>query len=123
MTPLDRWRMWLGAVLVIGLLAMAVLFGLGQVQEQTSFGLTQILTIVSTIALGWAQWAFPHALRAITPGQTNGNPATTPPPSPTNGTPLDMTQATPAALAVPAQTGTSPKAAAPPPPIAAASKP
>ena len=24
-------------------------------------GLTQVITIVSTIALGWAQWAFPHA--------------------------------------------------------------
>jgi hypothetical protein len=32
----------------MGLLVMAVLFGPGDVQEQTSFGLTQVITILST---------------------------------------------------------------------------
>jgi len=36
------------------------LFGLGKV-KQTFFGLIRTLTFVPTIALGWAQWAVPHA--------------------------------------------------------------
>lgn len=83
MTTLDKWRMILGAVLIIGLLTMAILFGLGTVQEQTSFGLTQILTIISTIALGWAQWAFPHALRLLSGGEdANKQPKEARPPAP-----------------------------------------
>ena len=48
--------------------------GLGKVEEQTSLGLTQVITIVSTIALGWAQWAFPHARRFFS--EVGGEPNT-----------------------------------------------
>lgn len=78
--------MWIGFCLVLGLIAMAVLFALGTVVEQSSFGLTQVITIISTIALGWAQWAFPHALRYFRGGQEETSQETSAGPSPPSGT-------------------------------------
>ena len=97
--------MFLGGVLVTGLLGMAVMFGLGKVEEQTSFGLTQVITIVSTIALGWAQWAFPHAQRFFseqgTPSASTAAPTdqTTTPSPPTPKT-TDLDNAAPATIVV-----------------------
>jgi len=98
MTTLDKWRMLIGGGLVFGLVIMAVLFALGDVTEQTSFGLTQVITIISTIALGWAQWAFPHARSVFFPGEqeaakapkTNGQPGPAQPPA---QAPADETKA------------------------------
>jgi hypothetical protein len=54
----DRYRMILGALLIIGLMALATAIALGNVQEKSSYGLMAITAILGKIALDFSQWAF-----------------------------------------------------------------
>ena len=54
----DRVKIVLGYVTVLGLFLLALMFGLGKVEEKTSYGLVPIISILGTIATLWAQWAF-----------------------------------------------------------------
>jgi len=56
----DRYRFIIGGILVLGLLTLAFTFGHGTVEEKTSFGLGQILTILSLVAYEFAKWAYPR---------------------------------------------------------------
>jgi hypothetical protein len=46
----------LGILLILGVLA--TVFGVGHVEEKTSYGLMPIITTLSTLAGAFAQWAF-----------------------------------------------------------------
>ena len=60
--PDERWlpfiKVVFGIVLLFVLAALAGLIALGKVEQNTSFGLTYILGALSTLAGGFAQWAF-----------------------------------------------------------------
>jgi hypothetical protein len=56
---MDRYRFILGIVLVVGLLALAAIFALGHVEEKSSYGLTNVLILISPVANALATWAFP----------------------------------------------------------------
>lgn len=54
----DRYRFILGAVIVVGLMALAGAIALGHVEEKTSFGLTGIMAILGKVALDFSEYAF-----------------------------------------------------------------
>jgi hypothetical protein len=57
--------MLFGLLLLLSLVALAVAFGLGKVEEKTSYGLMPIITTLSTLAGLFGGWAF---------RETNDNP-------------------------------------------------
>lgn len=54
----DRLKMIFGFCLLVMLSALAGIIGLAHVEEKTSFGLREIITIIGVIAGGFAGWAF-----------------------------------------------------------------
>lgn len=54
----DRIRFVLGAVVLLGLISLAVAIALGKVEEKTSYGLTGVVTILGKVALDFSGWAF-----------------------------------------------------------------
>ena len=54
----DTLRMIFGFCLLLILAALAAAIALGHVEERTSYGLMPLLTTLSTLAGGFAQWAF-----------------------------------------------------------------
>ena len=54
----DILRMVFGFSLLVILAGLALAIAIGHVQEQTSYGLMPLLTTLSTLAGGFAQWAF-----------------------------------------------------------------
>jgi hypothetical protein len=65
MNPVDRLKMIFGLVLLVSLVGLAVAFGLGKIEEKTSYGLMPIITTLSTLAGLFGGWAF---------RETNDNP-------------------------------------------------
>jgi hypothetical protein len=65
MDPVDKLKMLFGLLLLISLVTLAVAFGLGRVEEKTSYGLMPIITTLSTLAGLFGGWAF---------RETNDNP-------------------------------------------------
>ena len=55
---MDRYKFALGALLVLGLMVLAVEVALGHVEEKTSYGLVPILGILGKMALDFSEWAF-----------------------------------------------------------------
>jgi len=70
MTKLDRWRMIVGGVVILAIVALGVRIALGQVEEKTSYGLNYIMTILGTFCLSFGQWAFPQ----VKPHMDEGKP-------------------------------------------------
>jgi len=58
MNPVDRLKMIFGLVLLVSLVGLAVAFGLGKIEEKTSYGLMPIITTLSTLAGLFGGWAF-----------------------------------------------------------------
>jgi hypothetical protein len=58
MNPVDRLKMIFGLVLLVSLVGLAVAFGLGRIEEKTSYGLMPIITTLSTLAGLFGGWAF-----------------------------------------------------------------
>ncbi len=54
----DTQRMIFGFSLLLVLACLATAIALGNVEEKTSYGLMPLLTTLSTLAGGFAQWAF-----------------------------------------------------------------
>lgn len=54
----DTQRMIFGFSLLVILACLATAIALGHVEERTSYGLMPLLTTLSTLAGGFAQWAF-----------------------------------------------------------------
>lgn len=54
----DRLKMFYGYMLLLILCVLAVAFGMGQVEEKTSYGLMPLVVAISNLAAQWAQWAF-----------------------------------------------------------------
>ena len=54
----DTQRMIFGFSLLVVLAALAGAIAFGHVEEKTSYGLMPLLTTLSTLAGGFAQWAF-----------------------------------------------------------------
>lgn len=54
----DTQRMIFGFSLLLILAVLALFIALGHVEEKTSYGLMPLLTTLSTLAGGFAQWAF-----------------------------------------------------------------
>lgn len=65
MDSVDKLKMLFGLLLLLSLVALAVAFGLGKVEEKTSYGLMPIITTLSTLAGLFGGWAF---------RETNDNP-------------------------------------------------
>jgi len=55
---MDRYKFALGALIVVGLMALATAVALGKVEEKTSYGLVPILGILGKMALDFSEWAF-----------------------------------------------------------------
>jgi len=51
-------RMWFGFALLALLAVLACVIAIGHVEERTSFGLQVVLGSLSSLAGGFAQWAF-----------------------------------------------------------------
>lgn len=58
MTTADRYRFIVGGLAVFGLIAMGFTFGLGKVEEQTSFGLVPVLSFLGVVVGRFAEWAY-----------------------------------------------------------------
>lgn len=60
--PDERWlpflKMLFGIIALLMLCALAALLGLGHVEEKTSYGLHDIITILAVLSGNFAQWAF-----------------------------------------------------------------
>ncbi len=56
----DIQRMIFGFILLMILAGLAAMIALGHIEEKTSYGLMPLLTTLSTLAGGFAQWAFSH---------------------------------------------------------------
>lgn len=54
----DRLKMVFGFCLLVMLSGLAAAIALGKVEEKTSYGLPQIITVIGVIAGGFANWAF-----------------------------------------------------------------
>lgn len=54
----DTLRMVFGFSLLVIMACLALAIALGRVEEKTSYGLMPLLTALSTLAGGFAQWAF-----------------------------------------------------------------
>jgi hypothetical protein len=54
----DTLRMCFGFALLVILAGLALAIAIGKVEEKTSYGLIPLLTTLSTLAGGFAQWAF-----------------------------------------------------------------
>lgn len=55
---LDELRMLFGFLLLVIVAFICVAIALGKVEEATSFGLTQIITVLASLAGGFSNWAF-----------------------------------------------------------------
>jgi hypothetical protein len=53
-----KWKLLFGFSLLTLLAVIACLIALGHVEEKTSFGLVQVLTILGVLGGGFANWAF-----------------------------------------------------------------
>jgi hypothetical protein len=54
----DTVRMIFGYGVLAVLASLAVVIGLGKVEEKSSFGLNDIISILAVLAGAFAQWAF-----------------------------------------------------------------
>lgn len=54
----ERIKLLYGLCLLIILGGLAIAFGVGHVEEKTSYGLMPIVTALSTLAGAFAGWAF-----------------------------------------------------------------
>jgi hypothetical protein len=54
----DKARYLIGSVAVLALVVMAFAFGLGKGEEQTSFGLIQVLSFLGVVVGRFAEWAY-----------------------------------------------------------------
>ncbi len=54
----DRYKVILGCVLVLGVMALGCAIALGQVEEKTSFGLSPILIMLGKVVLDFSEWMF-----------------------------------------------------------------
>jgi hypothetical protein len=55
---IDQWKMIIGTVALISLVALVMVLGLGHVEEKTSFGLMPIVTALAGFLGGFSTWAF-----------------------------------------------------------------
>jgi hypothetical protein len=74
----DKARYAIGAITVLGLVLMAFAFGLGKVEEQTSFGLIPVLSFLGVVVTRFAEWCY-HTWKTEPPaevkeGVTGGGP-------------------------------------------------
>jgi len=58
MTTLDKWKLIFGFSVLITLGGMGFAFGIGRVEEKSSYGLAPIIAILGTMAGGFSSWAF-----------------------------------------------------------------
>ena len=52
----DKWKWLFGFYVVTALVIMGIAFGLGKVEEKTSYGLPVILNSLAVMAGAWAGW-------------------------------------------------------------------
>jgi hypothetical protein len=55
---IDQLKMIFGMMLLISLVGLAAAFGIGHVEERTSYGLMPIVTTLATLAGLFGGWAF-----------------------------------------------------------------
>ena len=53
-----KLKMLFGFTLLAGLLGLTAAIALGKIEEKTSYGLQQIIVLLSVLCGGFAQWAF-----------------------------------------------------------------
>jgi hypothetical protein len=74
----DKARYAIGAITVLGLVLMAFAFGLGKVEEQTSFGLIPVLSFLGVVVTRFAEWCYHTWRNGVEPtsqAQANTAPA------------------------------------------------
>ena len=57
----ERLKIVFGFIMLLGVLVIIVLFGLGKVHEESSYGLRELITILGVLGGGFAVWAFNSA--------------------------------------------------------------
>lgn len=55
---MEQRKMFFGFALLVVLAVLAVIVALGRVEQSTSYGLAYVLGSLSTLAGGFAHWAF-----------------------------------------------------------------
>ena len=63
MNNTEKLKMLYGFLLLLMMGGLALAFGIGHVEEKTSYGLMPIVTALSTLAGGFTTWAFSHHVR------------------------------------------------------------
>lgn len=58
MNLLDKWKMVYGYTLLVALCVLGGLVAWGKVEQATSHGLAEIITVLSLLSAGFAHWAF-----------------------------------------------------------------
>lgn len=75
----DKWRFGIGGMAVFGLIAMGFAFGLGRVEEQTSFGLIPVLSFLGMVVGRFAEWAYYRLEPGSKPSAIPDSSGTAPP--------------------------------------------
>jgi len=52
------WKLSLGSLIILSLVILAAAIAIGKVQENTSYGLIPVLTIVGKFCLDFSEWCF-----------------------------------------------------------------
>ena len=66
---LSEWKMIWGFILLLGILSLCARIALGHVEQQTSYGLQDIIGILAVLGGQWANWAFGESRTSSTTKQ------------------------------------------------------
>jgi hypothetical protein len=70
MTPFSRdnprpptlkaviWKLFLGSMVILAMVGLALSIALGQVHENSSYGLIPVMSIIGKFVLDFSEWAF-----------------------------------------------------------------
>lgn len=54
----DRLKLFFGFALVVLVIALGAIIAIGNVRQETSFGLRDIIALLGPVIGFWSQWAF-----------------------------------------------------------------
>lgn len=54
----DRLKLWFGFTLVVLVIVLAAVIAVGNVKQDTSYGLRELIALLGPVIGFWSQWAF-----------------------------------------------------------------
>ena len=58
MNSLTTWKMIYGIVLLASLVGLAIMLAIGEIKEESSFGLREIILALALLSQNFSSWAF-----------------------------------------------------------------